>query len=100
MVVLASGRAGGHKDDKREVGRIVRRRSLMGLRKACLCDFGGLGAIVSRVHEHTACLPTSDVQAWLKSREPAGPAVKSHAWARPSAGLIRAGSSAQLAARP
>ena len=42
----------------------------------------------------------SDVQAWLKSCEPAGLAVKSHAWARPTAGLIRAGGSAQLAARP
>ena len=42
----------------------------------------------------------SDVQARLKSREPAGPAVKSRAWAGPSAGLIGAGGSAQLAARP
>ena len=50
----------------------------------------------TRVDTHTQ--KSSDVQAWLKSCEPAGPVIKSHAWAGPSAGLIGAGGLAQLVA--
>ena len=59
-----------------------------------------LGSLMMKTLQVSLLIVTSDVQARLKSREPAGPAIKSRAWAGPSAGLIGAGGSAQLAARP
>ena len=73
MAILTSGRAGGRGANEGEVGRIVRRRSLMGLRKARLRDFGGLETTVNRVYKQTARLPppTQSVApgeyVWLKS---------------------------------